>query len=241
MTVKRGHQIIKLLPIQADKETTHHQLYLHHNPEPYDPPTYINNMLFNAANRPDAKTPLAFHYHLSFGCASEAVLRHTQQHVCGMQVQKGSWKTLKSLLPCSACLAGKMRKQNNPQAKDFTDLANLAISWNAATEQKRVRPNEEVSVDWGIINKRAIPGKNNVFALYLDMNTGLVFAYPAPSRGLAGPSLQAYIQQHGAPTTIISDNAKEFKGGEFAEICKTKEIRQKMSAPLRGLLTMSYG
>ncbi len=88
-----------------------------------------------------------------------------------------------------------------------------------------------MSVDWGIINKRAISGKNNVFALYLDMNTGLVFAYPASSRGLAGPSLLAYIQQYGAPTTIISDNAKEFKGGEFAEVCKTKEIRQKLSVP----------
>jgi hypothetical protein len=124
-----------------------------------------------------------------------------------------------------------MRKQTNPTAKDFTDLTNLAIFWTAATAQKKIRPNEEVSVDWGIINKRAISGKNNVFALYLDMDTGLVFAYPAPSRGLAGPSLLAYIQQYGAPTTIISDHAKEFKGGEFAAICKTKEIRQKLSAP----------
>ncbi len=194
MTVKRGHHIIKLLPIQADKETTHRQLYLH-NPEPYDPPTYINSVLFNAANRPDAKAPLVFHYHLRFGCASEAVLKHTQQHVCGMQVQKGSRKTLKFLLPCSACLAGKMCKQNNPTAKDFTDLTNLAISWTAATAQKKIRPNEEVSVDWGIINKRAISGKTNVFALYLDMSTELVSASPAPSRGLAGPSLLAYIQQ----------------------------------------------
>jgi hypothetical protein len=70
----------------------------------YDPPTFINNTLFNAANRPDAKNPLAFHFHLRMGCASEAVLRHTQQHVYGMQVQQGSWKKLKALLPCSACL-----------------------------------------------------------------------------------------------------------------------------------------
>jgi hypothetical protein len=110
MSVKRGHQIIKLLPVKADKETAHQILYLHKTE-----PTYINSVLFNAVNRPDAKTPLPFHYHLRFGCAIEAVLKHTQQHVCGMQVQKGSWKTLKSLLPCSACLAGKMRKQNNAE------------------------------------------------------------------------------------------------------------------------------
>ncbi len=94
-----------------------------HKAEPYDPPTYTNSALFNAANRPDAKTPLAFHYHLRFGCASEVVLKQTQQHVCGMQVQKGSWKTLRSLLPCSACLAGKMRKQiHNTHARAYTDL-----------------------------------------------------------------------------------------------------------------------
>ncbi len=64
-----------------------------------------------------------------------------------------------------------------------------------------------------IINKTSISGKKNVFALYLDLNTGLVFTYPAPSRGLAGPSLQAYIQRYGPPATILSDNAKEFTGG----------------------------
>jgi hypothetical protein len=43
-----------------------------------------------------------------------------------------------------------------------------------------VRPNERVSVDWGIINKKkAVAGENNVFALYLALNTGIVFAYPA--------------------------------------------------------------
>jgi hypothetical protein len=58
MSVKRGHQIIKLLLIEADKETTHTRLYLHLS-QSYDPPTFINNILFNAANRSDAKTPLA--------------------------------------------------------------------------------------------------------------------------------------------------------------------------------------
>ena len=150
MSVKRGYQIIKLLPIEADKETTHTRLYLHLS-QPYDPPTFINNTLFNAANRPDAKTPLAFHFHLRMGCASEAVLKHTQHHVCGMQVQHGSWKKLKALLPCSACLAGKMRKANKATAKDFTAIENLALSWTAATAKKNVRPNEIVAVDWGIL------------------------------------------------------------------------------------------
>jgi hypothetical protein len=41
-----------------------------------------------------------------------------------------------------------------------------------------------VSIDWGIINKQALPNQNNVFALFLDLNTGLVFIFPwLPWRG----------------------------------------------------------
>jgi transposase InsO family protein len=124
-----------------------------------------------------------------------------------------------------------VRKTNKATAKDFTAIENLAaLSWTAATAKRNVRPNEIVAVDWGIINETSISGKNYVFVLYLDLNTCLVFTYPAPSRGLAGPSLQAYIQRYGPPATILSDNAKEFTSGEFAEICKTKEITQKHSA-----------
>jgi hypothetical protein len=67
-----------------------------------------------------------------------------------------------------------MRKLNKAGAKDYTDLDNLASSWTPNTAKKKVRPNEEVSIDWGIINKQAIPNQNNVFALFLDLNTGLI-------------------------------------------------------------------
>ena len=89
-----------------------------------------------------------------------------------------------------------MRKANKVTAKDFTAIENLALSWTAATAKKNVRPNEIVAVDWGIINKTSISGKNNVFALYLDLNTGLVFTYPAPSRRLSrtfAPSIHPAI------------------------------------------------
>jgi hypothetical protein len=105
----------------------------------------------------------------------------------------------------------------------------MALPWTAGADYKNVRPNDEVSVDWRIINKCTIAGQNNVFvfALYLAMNTDLVFAYPAPSRGFAGPSLLAYIQPYGPPAAIIRDNAKQFTEGEFADICKQKGITQK--------------
>jgi hypothetical protein len=159
------------------------------------------------------------------------VLKHTQQHVIGMQVQKGSWQMLKQQLPCVACLTGHMRKTNKTPLNNYTDVNNLAVTWTSNTEVKIVTPNEEVAVDWAIINKRLLPNKNNVFALYVDVNTGLVFTYPAPSRGVAGPSLLAYIQQFGCPKLITHDNAKEFKHGEFGEICLQKSITSKPTPP----------
>ncbi len=127
MSVQKGHQIIRLLPIPADRETTH-KIILLHNREPYDPPTFINNVLFNNANRPDVSTPTAFYYPLRYGCTSETVLKHTQKHVIGMNVQQGSWDKLRKQIPCSSCLSGKMRKTNKAGAKDYTDLDNLALS-----------------------------------------------------------------------------------------------------------------
>jgi hypothetical protein len=59
MTVRKGHQIIKLLPINAEKETPHLNILIH-NREPYDPSTFINNVLFTQnANRPDVSTNCA--------------------------------------------------------------------------------------------------------------------------------------------------------------------------------------
>ncbi len=111
---------------------------------------------------------------------------------------------LSKLLPCSACLAGKARKTKKQPVKNFTDAANLAttatnapLSWTPTTEHKVVEPNQTVSLDWGIINKTSKSGAHNVFAIFLDTNTGLVFVYPAESRGQAGDALQAYIKRYG--------------------------------------------
>ncbi len=100
MSVQKGHQIIRVLLIPVDKKTTH-KIILLHNREPYDPPTFINNVLFsNNANRPDVSTPTAFYYHLRYGWASETVLRHTQKYVVGMNVQQTTWDRLRKQLQC---------------------------------------------------------------------------------------------------------------------------------------------
>jgi hypothetical protein len=71
----------------------------------------------------------------------------------------------------------------------------------------------------------------NVFALFLGINTSLVFVYPAESRGQAGDALKQYMQRYGKPHTLIHDNAKEFVEGEFAAICEAQSIKQIISPP----------
>jgi hypothetical protein len=173
MSVTKGHKIIHILPTPADQETPHRIIYLHLD-EPYDPPTYVNNVLFQRSNRPNVLTPSAFTWHLRYACKSLPVLQHTQQHVEGLHIRQGSFEDLKALLPCTTCLAGKMRKSKSPPTKRFTDIENLAtsltnapLSWSPYTADKQVNPNYSIAVDWGIINKKHKTGVNNVFALFL--------------------------------------------------------------------------
>jgi hypothetical protein len=72
---------------------------------------------------------------------------------------------------------------------------------------------------------------HNVFALFLDIHTGMVFVHPAEHRGQAGETLNAYIQRYSKPHTLIHDNAKEFIEGSFAEICTHNNITQTRSPP----------
>jgi hypothetical protein len=174
MSVTRGHKIIKILPTHANVETPHKTIYLHLD-ELYDPPTLVNNALYQCTNRPNAQTPSAFTWHLRYGCKCASVLKHTQH-----QVERTFNDLSKLLLPCSACLAGKARKAKKQPVKNFTDTANLAttvtnapLSWTPTTEHKVVEPNQTVSLNWGIINKTSKSGTHNVFALFLDINTGL--------------------------------------------------------------------
>jgi hypothetical protein len=230
MSVTRGHKIITILPLNAEEDTPHRQVYLHAN-EPYDPPTFVNNVLYQCINRPNANTPTAFTWHLRYGCKCEQVLKNTQRNVNGLHIQHGTLNDLSKLLPCSACLAGKMRKLNHPPTKSFTDIANLPLSWTPSTANKFVNPNDRISLDWGIINKRAKVNVKNVFALFLDTNTGNIYTYAAESRGQAGPALLSYIQAYGKPNKIIHDNAAEFVHGEFKDICTTQGIQQERSPP----------
>jgi hypothetical protein len=225
MSVIKGHNVFSVLPIYATEETTHRKIYLH-NDAPYDPPTYVNTTVYQHANRANIQTPTAFIWHLRYACKCVEVLKSTQTHVIGMQVQQGSWATLDKQLPCVACLAGHMRKTNKTPVRNYVDAHNLALTWTPNTDKRIVDRNESVALDWAIIHKKALPKTNNVFAVYLDTNTGLVFTYPAQSRGEAGPSLLKYIQNHGKQKQLLHENAREFYEGEFAKICTEQGITQ---------------
>ena len=171
----------------------------------------------------------------------------TQKNVIGMRVQNESWKALDTQLPCSSCVAGKMRKSNAAKASDYTDLKALttrllasqnparhfgfAVSRTPATTAQSNERNKLVSVDWAIIHKENVPDEYNVFALFHDANIGLVHVEFQPSRGQAGEALEGYIQRWGIPHTIHHDNAQEFLHGKFASVCRENKINQTQSAP----------
>ena len=121
MAVKLAHKIMEVLPIAANKNTEHRQVYAHESTK-YDPPTYYNNAVHT--RRPSAKTPPTYQWHLRYACACQAVLQRTQVNVMGMQIQKDSWKQLEQLLPCSGCVAGKMRKTNKAMPFNYSTIQN---------------------------------------------------------------------------------------------------------------------
>jgi hypothetical protein len=101
--------------------------------------------------------------------------RTTQQHVDGSEIRQGTLKDLPKLLPCSACLAGKLRKNRQQPMRNYTDINNLTtfnntpLSVTAGTMNHDVTPNTTISVDWGIINNKSVKNVSNVFLLILDM------------------------------------------------------------------------
>ncbi len=116
MSVVRGHKIIKVFPIAFEQDTTHATIYMHLD-EPYDPPTFVNTVLYQCSNRPNAHTPSAFAWHPRYACKCASVLNHTQVNVDGLHIKQGTLADLPQLLPCSACLAGKLRKIVGNQIK----------------------------------------------------------------------------------------------------------------------------
>jgi hypothetical protein len=132
-----------------------------------------------------------------------------------MVIQQGSLDTLHSLLPCEACVTGKLRKQENsiPGHNGFTALTN-----NPSTTHKYVSApqNTQVSLDFGICVNQICRKDNTCFALYVDLGLSLLYVKCLPSRGVVVVSLLGNCQRWGDPTILTMDNAKEFLLGDMA-------------------------
>jgi hypothetical protein len=194
-----------MTPVDTHQPTPRTEILLQ-DQHPYDPPTYRNN---SRSNRPNAATPTAFIHHLRYGCASEPVLRPTQCHVKGIEVHMYSWKQLTDNLPCDGCLAGKLRKTKKEQSSAFTPAYNVTSSWTPRTANY-------------FKQRQLIPGKNNVVALFLDLNTCGTAVYPQSNRGLAGESLEQYLKYYVSPSAILHDNTAEYIHGAFDTLCRQK-------------------
>jgi hypothetical protein len=118
------HKIIHLLPISAHTKTNHRNILLHLL-TPYEPPTFYNHVTHR---RPDVRTPHAMIWHTRLACACKEVMQRTQRNVIDMNVQHDSWKTLDTLLPCSACVAGKMRKAHSPSTQSYSGIRALTTN-----------------------------------------------------------------------------------------------------------------
>jgi hypothetical protein len=90
--------------------------------------------------------------------------------------------------------------------------------------------NKLVACDWGIVNVKSRKG-NTVFALYLDVHTGVEFVHCAPSRGEAADALDAHCQTWGMPSELVHDNAVGFLRGTFQMRCRERGTKQSPSPP----------
>ena len=160
-----------------------------------------------------------------------------------MQIQQNSWKQLHDLLPCSGCAAGKMRKTNKATPFNYTDINqlvlkqlvtffNYAVSRTAATTEQINTRNEDVALDWAIVNKTALPGQPNVFAIFLDRNIGIVHTVCTTSRGLAGEALLHYIQQWGVPKKYSPRQCGRISSREIRRDMQRKRNRADPISPL---------
>ena len=136
--------------------------------------TYENALIQNLAvvHRPNARTPSTFRWHLRWACASIKKLRDIHSNVDGMEVQQGTWNRLKDLLPCEACVAGKLRKFHHTRPSEFFPIESLAAraqSTNSIDEVGREQ-NDIVSVDWGIVLSECRKKNRNVREMNCERN-----------------------------------------------------------------------
>jgi hypothetical protein len=82
-----------------------------------------------------------------------------------------------NLTPCLHTIEGCFKGGGTNKSTQIGEFHAL-ITLNSGETRRLIIPQAR------IINKQSIKGKNNVFALFLDLHTGWIAAYPQPNRGL---------------------------------------------------------
>ena len=136
-----------------------------------------------STHRPDLATPSAYCWHHRFGCASEGMLTATQRATEGMTIRKDTLPSLKHLPPCEACIAGKLRKAENPTHPNFAPLTNNVLQ-TPSTTNKFPYPspqNLHCAADFAIVVNNPHRKGNTCFMLLVDLGIDLVHVKPLPS------------------------------------------------------------
>ena len=65
---------------------------------------------------------------------------------------------------------------------------------------------------------------------FVDSFSRLGAVYLLRSKAEVAMELEVFLAELGTPSTIVSDNAKEFKFGELKKVCLRNNIRQEFTA-----------
>ena len=231
LPIHQAHPTLTLQPINPShiEDKGYRKIHVH-NPGPYIPLTsaalsnlQLVNLDQHATRRPDFSTPTAYRWHHRFACASEPVLRATHKATRGMMIRKDSLRQLNSLLPCEACLAGKMQKQENPSHTAYTPITNCPSTTNLLPQPA---PNGSmVCLDLGINSSHPCRHGNTCFALLMDLSSKLLYAKCLPSKGAVVHAFLGYCQRWGTMDILTMDNAKEFLQGDMAIETQKRDVK----------------
>jgi hypothetical protein len=203
LSVQQAHPIMVMQPVNPEHISGrgYREIVLH-NYEPYEPETHgymdltpidIDVTVQANTKRPNLKSPTAYRWHHRMGCASLPVLKATHAATIGMTIQKGSMDRLPALLPCEACIAGKMTKPENPSHQPFTPLMNAPSTTNKFPAP--MPQNMHVAMDLGIVSNTSCRKGNTCFALIVDLGVKIVYTQCLPSKGAVVHALEGYCQR----------------------------------------------
>jgi hypothetical protein len=147
-------------------------------------------------------------WHKRLGHNNTQAITKLEQHSTGLDISK------KTSIQCDTCMTEKAKREPIPNTVSTRATHKLQI----------------VHIDIiGPIQTESVDGYKYALSI-VDSYSRFSAIYMLNTRDEAATQMENYICQLGKPQTIVSDNAKEFRYGEFAQLCKTNHIRQEFTA-----------